>query len=81
MIGEFEVDTLIKGDALHVWENTKDGAVIPKSYFLKYFDGSKDVFAIKVKSPIRYENPLQLAIRPPQSFMYLREGIESYTTA
>lgn len=75
VIGEFEIEEIIKDDLIKLWHITKHKAGIDKSFFFKYFEGKEEGFAIKIKNAIRY--PEALCIRkefnahPPQSFLYI----------
>lgn len=75
VIGEFEIDDIIQKELSELWEETKDFSGISKDYFDQYFFGKNQGFAISVKNPSRYENPLNIkekfGISPPQSFAYL----------
>lgn len=76
VIGEFDVETVIKKDIANLWEETKEFSGISEDYYLSYFDGKDEGFAIKVKEPKMYKKDLCLkenfGVKPPQSFLYLR---------
>ena len=60
---------------LSLEEQTKDKAGITQKYFLSYFNGLKNGYAIKVKRASLYSNPVSIkskfGITPPQSFVYV----------
>jgi predicted transcriptional regulator len=75
VIGEFEVDKVLQHEPQELWNKTKDAAGISKNYFLDYFEGKKQGYAIKVGAVTLYKDALCLlstyGVRPPQSFQYL----------
>ncbi|MBT3315834.1 MAG: ASCH domain-containing protein [Anaerolineae bacterium] len=76
VIGEFDVDDILKFEVEELWKRTKEYSGIPKDYFDKYFYGRDIGYAIKIKSSKLYNKPLDLQANfniktPPQSFMYL----------
>ena len=76
IIGEFEIESVCEDEIFSLWGKTKHSSGISKEYFLKYFDGKENGYAIKVKSHVKYEEPVSLAerygVKPPQSFMYVQ---------
>ena len=79
IIGEFEIETIIKEEINKLWNLTKDFAGISEDYFFEYFSNKNDGFAIKIKKPKKYEKPLSIkedfGAAPPQSFMYLNKKL------
>jgi predicted transcriptional regulator len=77
VIGEFEIDSIIKDDLEFLWQRTKKHAGIQENYFYDYFDNKEQGFAIKIRKTKRYKQPLCLRndfnLLPPQSFLYLYE--------
>lgn len=76
VVGEFEIDEIIKDCPSKLWKITKSFAGITQDFFESYFDGRDAGYAIGVKKAIRYEKPLDLKSFlpkgiPPQSFCYL----------
>ena len=78
IIGEFEIDTIIKDELSRLWHLTKDFSGISEDYFFEYFSNKEDGFAIKIKKTRMYEKPLSIKddynLNPPQSFMYLKSS-------
>jgi predicted transcriptional regulator len=76
VIGEFEIDLILKEDLAALWQKTKREAGIEESFFYSYFEGKQEGYAIKIKNARLYEEPLCLredfGLVPPQSFLYLR---------
>lgn len=69
------VDQAPPGDA---WRTYREVGGISKHAFDKYYTGATSAYVIHVKNPVRLATPLRLGdlgdtLRPPQSFMYLRE--------
>ena len=76
VIGEFEIEQIIKSDLETLWSLTKQDAGISKEFFLEYFSDKMDGYAIQVKAAKRFKKPRNLKehynLVPPQSFAYLR---------
>jgi len=76
IIGEFEIETILKDTPEIIWEKTKKYSGIKKSFYMQYFKGKKVAYAIKIKNinkfkkllcPYReYDN-----FTAPQSFKYV----------
>jgi predicted transcriptional regulator len=75
VIGEFEIEEILNEELQCLWEKTKEFAGIQECYFYQYFNEKEKGFAIRIKSPKKYKNPLCLKkdfkLSPPQSFAYL----------
>lgn len=75
IIGEFEIENIIKEELNRLWNLTKDFSGISEEYFFEYFANKEDGFAIKIKRTKKYKRPLSIKedfnATPPQSFMYL----------
>nr|WP_300309238.1 ASCH domain-containing protein [Halomonas sp.] len=76
VVGEFDVGGVIALEPEELWEETKTHAGISFSFFESYFSGRDRGFAIKVKNPKRYEQPVALDdLIPngiaPQSYRYI----------
>lgn len=78
VIGEFEIDTILKADLDTLWAETRDHAGIEEDYFYEYFGDKEQGFAIKIKKTRKYKSPRCLKehynLQPPQSFLYLNEA-------
>jgi len=76
VIGEFEIDTIIKNDPENLWKSTFEFAGITREYFMKYFANKDFGFAIKIKKTRKYKVPKCIKkdfnSYPPQSFLYLQ---------
>ena len=77
VIGEFEIETILKADLETLWARTRQYAGIEEGYFYKYFGDKEHGFAIEIKNTQKYITPLCLKehfnLHPPQSFLYLNE--------
>jgi predicted transcriptional regulator len=76
VIGEFEIENIIKDSPRNIWKKTKEKSGISWTFFSQYFVGKKTAFAIKVRNPIMYETPIDIdkvsnSCMPPQSYQYL----------
>lgn len=75
VIGEFEIEDILKEGLASLWKKTKSKSGIKEEYFYSYFGEKEEGYAIKIKNAKRYEEPLCLrsdfGLVPPQSFLYL----------
>ena len=78
IIGEFEIDKILRSELASLWSKTKEYSGISEEYYLKYFEGKKEGYALKIKKTHKYEDYLSikddLGLFPPQSFAYLKES-------
>lgn len=80
IIGEFEVEEIIEDKPSIIWERTNKFSGIKKTFFFEYFNNRNIGFAIKIKEPSRYDNPIDpfsliAGFTPPQSFMYVSDEV------
>jgi len=76
VIGEFEIESVLKDEPENLWDLTKDFAGINKDFFDKYFENRDSAYAIKIKKTLKYKNPKNLFSDfnigfAPQSYVYL----------
>ncbi len=75
IIGEFEIDQIIKYDLETLWKKTKKYSGISEDFFFEYFGDKELGFAIKIKNTKLYRIPKCIRkdynLFPPQSFLYL----------
>jgi predicted transcriptional regulator len=75
VVGEFDVRSIISAPLPALWSRTKSQAGIDEAYFLSYFEGKDEGYAIEIGDFRAYEIPYcpagVLGKRPPQSFLYL----------
>lgn len=76
VIGEFEIEQILKRDLDSLWTATKEYAGIDKAYFDKYFLNKRHGFAIQVGKVRMYKKfkclRTDFNLTPPQSFLYLK---------
>ena len=74
VIGEFQIEKIIKHDLETLWDLTKEYSGITEEYFYQYFADKEHGFAIKIKAKTKYRKPKCLRedfnLTPPQSFAY-----------
>ena len=74
VIGEFQIEKILKHDLVTLWKLTKEYSGISEEYFYEYFAEKDHGFAIKIKSKTKYRIPKCLKedfnLSPPQSFAY-----------
>jgi predicted transcriptional regulator len=79
IVGEFEIDKILKSELNTLWSKTKEYSGISEEYYLKYFEGKKEGYALKIKRSHKYVDNLSIkddfGLFPPQSFAYLKESI------
>lgn len=76
VVGEFVIDGVLSLAPRSLWRQTRAHAGIGKRDFDRYFAGRQTAHAIKIKSVVRYRQPLDLkkdfgVARAPQSFCYV----------
>lgn len=74
VIGEFEIEEILKYEKKELWERTKQGSGISEDFFFQYFKGKEHGYAIRIKNTTKYGSPKRLKedynLLPPQSFAY-----------
>lgn len=74
VIGEFQIEQIIKHDLETLWDLTKEFSGITEKYFYDYFADREHGFAIQIKKKTRFKKPKCLRedynLTPPQSFTY-----------
>lgn len=78
LIGEFDIDDVLRATPANLWRQTSQGSGISKEYFHSYFAGCDLAYALKIGKVRRfttYVDPHALIddFSPPQSFMYVPE--------
>jgi predicted transcriptional regulator len=76
VIGEFEIDSVLKEQPENLWALTKDHAGINKVFYDQYFENRESAYAIKIKKTLKYKKPKTLfedfkISFAPQSYVYL----------
>jgi predicted transcriptional regulator len=76
VIGEFEIDTVLKEPIDELWKLTKEHGGVDKEFFNKYFEQRKEGYAIQIKETLLYDIEFDIyeryGVKPPQSFVYLK---------
>lgn len=79
VVGEFQIETIIKDKPSNIWKETKNQSGITKQFFNEYFQDREVGFAIQIKEYIKYDTPMDLdcldgSIKAaPQSFCYIND--------
>lgn len=78
IIGEFEIDEIIKDSPNNIWKRTKNNSGVKKKFYMEYFKGRDIGYAIKIKNVTKYKKPLcpysmDNNFIAPQSFKYIRD--------
>lgn len=75
VIGEFDIEKVLKLELSELWNKTKEHAGISKEFYDCYFIGKNEGFAIQIKNPKLYSTAKNIqeefGMAPPQSFAYL----------
>lgn len=82
IVGSFEVAGVDQTPPGEAWTAYREVGGIAKQAFDRYYEGAASAFVIQARNPVRLHTPLRLSdlsesIRPPQSFMYLREDLQA----
>lgn len=74
VIGEFEIDSILKCNKQQLWELTKKEAGITEDFFFQYFKEKEEGYAIRIKNTKMYQRSkclkTEFNLLPPQSFAY-----------
>lgn len=78
LIGEFTIEEILADSPEALWKKTQKVSGITKKFFDSYFEGRQQGYAIKITSPILYDepkNPIETiaSFVAPQSFKYIEE--------
>lgn len=76
IVGEFEIDEVIKERPHKLWKITKKYSGVERSFYDAYYNGKEYAIAIKIKSTVLYDQPINPKevferFTAPQSFMYI----------
>lgn len=80
VLGMFEIAGVDKMTPSGAWKRHGRTGGIEKTAFDRYYTNADHAFVIRVRNPETFPTPFLLAdldenLRPPQSYMYLREGV------
>lgn len=80
VIGMFEIAGVEKMSPRRAWKQHGRVGGIERTAFERYYTNADHAFVIRVRNPQTFPTPLLLAeldenLRPPQSYMYLREDV------
>ncbi len=86
IVGSFEVAGVDQTPPSKAWKVYREVGGIEKQAFDRYYEGAANAFVIQARNPVRLHTPLRLSdlsesLRPPQSFMYLREDVQARMAA
>lgn len=75
IVGEFKIAEVISDAPNEIWEKTKESSGITSNFFYEYFKNRNRAFAIEIRAPILYREPINPRelfekFTAPQSFMY-----------
>ena len=77
VVGEADVDEILKAHPEEVWEKTQRESGIDKSFFDKYYKNSEYAIAYKLSKIKEYKKPKSLSEfgikKAPQSFVYINK--------
>ncbi len=77
VIGEFEIGSVLHDDLGSLWDTTNEYSGISEEYYLEYFKGKENGYAIAVKKAEKYDQPVcireKYGLTPPQSFAYVQD--------
>ncbi len=75
VIGEFDIETVIRKDLDELWDETKEFSGITRDFYDSYFQGKEEGYAIQVRRAKKYKRDYNIqekfGVRAPQSFVYV----------
>ncbi|WKZ33152.1 MAG: hypothetical protein QY316_01730 [Thermodesulfobacteriota bacterium] len=76
IVGIAEVESVNVASPTAIWESTKSSAGITRKEYRKYFQGTRQAVAIKIKDVIRLKcdiepDKVREGFKVPQSFLYI----------
>lgn len=75
VVGEADVEDVLKGNPASIWKITKNNAGIRKKFYDQYYNHSNIAVAFKLCNVVKYDQPKDLkdfGIKyAPQSFRYI----------
>jgi len=82
IVGEFNVDDVLIDNPKSLWERCHEHSGIDKESFMKYFENKDKAFSIVIKNLTIYKKPINpykeiTNFRPPQSYMYFNDKLDS----
>lgn len=79
ILGQIEIETIIKNNIEEIWDSTKDLGGINKDIFLNYCKNKATIYAIYIKSFTEFETPIFLKkSQVPQNYYFLTDEEFSY---
>ena len=72
IVGYFIPSKIIKDTPLNLWNNLKKVSGVSEEFFMSYFHGKTEGYAIKIENLVVFEKPItNLDIKAPQSYKYI----------
>jgi predicted transcriptional regulator len=86
IVGMFEIEGIDKVTPPRAWARYRHIGGIEKTAFERYYTSARHAFVIRVRAPKTFQTPfaltdLDVSLRPPQSYMYLRGDLLERTKA
>jgi predicted transcriptional regulator len=76
ILGFFIIDEIIADHPEELWSAFHQQAGISEEEFVRYFNGHKRGYAIKVKEATKFRHSFDPSFMPPQSFCYMERDID-----
>ena len=77
IVGYFIPSKIIKDTPLNLWNNLKKASGVSEEFFMSYFHGKTEGYAIEIENLVVFEKPLtDSGIKAPQSYKYIDYGIK-----
>lgn len=79
IVGYLEIDYILKGTPIELWDKTFRLAGIDKVEYQKYFYGSIQGYSMHISKVVLFDTPINpyavfCDFKPPQSFMYFNRS-------
>ena len=74
IVGCFNIAYICEAPILDIWKVVKNECSLSKKEFLNYFDSQDFGYAIKIKNPVEFSDPIDLksiSKKAPQNFCYV----------
>lgn len=81
VVAVIKIDTILKNTPQNIWELTNHHSGISYDFFMKYFTGTADAYAIKFRDIYKLPQPVDITTIEnikcaPQAYTYVNESIK-----
>ena len=81
IVAFIEIDSVLKNTPQYIWENTQEYAGISYEFFMEYYRGKTEAYAIKFHHIYKLPTPVDIATinginSAPQAYSYINESCD-----